>query len=118
MLCLLLKILHAGNIAARDIAEGGPWVCQHLRELMLCVRVRKTEQDLQPLVFEYMSALVRLQRLEVPIENHEDIDGALHFRLDCGLRHLANLKELTFVSFSQSGIVLGCNDLGLKKPNG
>jgi hypothetical protein len=113
--CPLLKILRAGNIAARDIAEGGPWVCQHLRELTLCVRVGKTEQDLQPLVFEHMSALVRLQRLEVPIENHEDIDGALQFRLDCGLRHLANLKELTSVSFSQSGIVLGVQRLGIEE---
>ncbi|KAK3805550.1 MAG: hypothetical protein J3Q66DRAFT_360243 [Benniella sp.] len=113
--CPLLKILRAGNIAARDIAEGGPWVCQHLTELMLCVRVGKTEQGLQSLVFEHMSELVRLQRLEVPIGYHEDIDGALQFRLDCGLQHLANLKELTFVSFSQSGIGLGVQRLGIEE---
>jgi len=97
--CPKLEHLFSGNISARDIVQDGPWVCQSLRALRVGFRVGETEQDLQPLIFERLSSLVRLEMLSTDMPSSNDCDGVLNFRLDCGLRQLAILKKMTWVSF-------------------
>ncbi|KAF9347248.1 hypothetical protein BGX34_003287, partial [Mortierella sp. NVP85] len=97
--CPMLEILHARDVFAKDIVEGGPWVCQRLRKLNICFRVREPEQDLQPLVFERLSTLVRLIALDMGSPEYECNDNVLEFRLSCGLGQLASLKELRAVGF-------------------
>jgi len=97
--CPMLEILHVPDIFANDIAEGGPWVCQQLRELKIRIRVKETEQDLQPLVFERLSTLVRLTTLDMGCWIGSYQGGVLGFRLDCGLRQLASLQELRTLVF-------------------
>ncbi|KAF9359103.1 hypothetical protein BGX34_008549, partial [Mortierella sp. NVP85] len=60
--CPSLKTLHARSIFAKDIVEGGPWICQQLQKLVICVLVAGSEQDL-PLIFERLSTLTRLEHL-------------------------------------------------------
>ncbi|KAF9355238.1 hypothetical protein BGX34_010569, partial [Mortierella sp. NVP85] len=99
--CPKLEILRARIIYARDIAEGGPWVCQRLRELGVCFRVGETEQGLHSLVFERLSTLTRLETLDMKESaraNHGS-DGVLDFRLDYGLEQLASLHELKVLRF-------------------
>jgi hypothetical protein len=98
--CPMLETLHASDILAKDVVEGGSWVCQQLRNLKICFRVKKSEQDLQPLVFERLSALVRLATLDMGLPDDGNVGGSLQFRLDCGLRQLENLKELRIVEFA------------------
>ncbi|KAK3805594.1 MAG: hypothetical protein J3Q66DRAFT_445902 [Benniella sp.] len=99
--CPNLEILRTRIIYARDIAEGGPWVCQQLRELGVCFRVGETEQGLHSLVFERLSTLTRLETLDMKESarvNHSS-DGVLDFRLDYGLERLASLHELRVLRF-------------------
>ena len=98
--CPMLEILHASSVFAKDIAEGGPWVCQKLETVMMCFRVTESEQDLQPVVFERLSALVRHRHLDMSYLDETSRDGVLEFRLECGLGKLENLKELRVVEFS------------------
>ena len=97
--CPTLEIMRVTEgVSATDITEGGPWVCQRLRELEICICVQDTERDLQPLIFERLSTLVRLARLDIGVD--EDGRDALEFRLECGLEHLASLKELRVLGFN------------------
>jgi hypothetical protein len=95
--CPTLEILHGQDILANDIAQGGPWVCQQLLELKIGIRAEETEQDLQPMVFERLSTLVRLTTLDM--NGTFSGNGVLEFRLDCGLGKLASLRELRTVVF-------------------
>ncbi|KAK3805568.1 MAG: hypothetical protein J3Q66DRAFT_422841 [Benniella sp.] len=97
--CPKLEHLFSGNIFARDIVQDKPWVCQSLRVLRVGFRVGETDQDLQPLIFERLSSLVRLELLDMDLSYSNDCDGVLHFRMDCGLGQLATLKKMTWVSF-------------------
>ena len=100
--CPTLEILRVTEgVSAREITEGGPWVCQRLRELEICICVQDTERDLQPLIFERLSTLVRLARLDMGVDD-DDMDGrdALEFRLNCGSEHLVSLKELRVQGFN------------------
>ncbi|KAF9361591.1 hypothetical protein BGX34_007051 [Mortierella sp. NVP85] len=107
--CPKLKYLESGNISARDIVQDEPWVCQSLQELVVGLRVGETEQDLQPLIFERLSSLVRLKILSMykPWDDNCD-EGVLNFRLDCGLGQLVTLKELALIAFpdSKSGTMM------------
>jgi hypothetical protein len=96
--CPTLENLTAGRILARDIAERGPWVCQQLLYLQICFCVGDTEMDLQRLVFERLSALVRLQFLDMHGRANFD-DRVLGFRLDHGLGQLESLQDLLVVQF-------------------
>jgi hypothetical protein len=64
--------LRAKGAFAKEIAERGPWVCQQLQDLAICFRVGELEEhlQLQQLVFQRFSTLIRLERLEmrIPIE--------------------------------------------------
>lgn len=100
--CPKLEELYAGNVTIKDIAEGGPWVCLQLRMLALCFWVGESDQDLQPLVYERMSTLVRLERLKM--HAFDTFDGrVLEFRLECGMDKLASLRNLTAIFFVSNG---------------
>ncbi|KAF9361600.1 hypothetical protein BGX34_007060 [Mortierella sp. NVP85] len=104
-----LEILHVRNVFASDIVKGGPWICQQLRDLKIGFRVQETERDLQPLIFERLSTLVRLTTLNMTINDYGE--ELLHFRSDCGLRQLASLQELRTVVFCHGYSVRRCQQL-------
>ncbi|KAF9353869.1 hypothetical protein BGX34_011336 [Mortierella sp. NVP85] len=97
--CPRLEVLQAKDVFAKDIAEHGPWVCQQLRKLKLCFRVEESEQDLQRLIFERLSALVQLEELIMWLSMSDNAYGVLKFRLECGLGLLASLQQLTTLRF-------------------
>ncbi|KAF9353866.1 hypothetical protein BGX34_011333 [Mortierella sp. NVP85] len=97
-----LKNLRVGNVFAKDIAERGPWVCQHLQSLMVCFRVGDSEQCLQlhQLIFERLSTLIHLKNLTTWIPDLNDLaEGTLEFRLEYGLGQLTNLQEFSTIEF-------------------
>ncbi|KAF9355186.1 hypothetical protein BGX34_010618 [Mortierella sp. NVP85] len=110
--CPKLEILRGTSIYARDIVEGGPWVCLQLKALMLCFLVEDTEQELQPLIFERLSTLTRLEVLTMwaPPMNDNGQDKVLRFRLDCGMTSLASLRQLTFIHFGRIRRWSMCDD--------
>ncbi|KAF9981760.1 hypothetical protein BGZ65_003607 [Modicella reniformis] len=99
--CSRLENLRARSVLANDIVEGGPWVCQQLRELKICFLFDQEEQDLQQLVFERLSTLVRLERLimHYPLYDVYEHYHVLEFQLERGLIQLACLKQLTTLDF-------------------
>jgi hypothetical protein len=99
-LCPILERLLAKRVFARSVAERGPWVCRHLRELRIQFVFDEGEQDLQPQMFERLSTLVRLERLTLNYDysSHRDTYyGVLECRLDRGLGQLAKLQQLTSI---------------------
>jgi hypothetical protein len=98
--CPMLEVLRAKSISIRDIA-GRPWVCQQLRELKIRFGAEGAGQDLKRLVFERLSTLPRLWRLDMCVLGVYE-DGVLQFRLDCGLGQLESLKELTILKFDHA----------------
>ena len=103
--CPKLESLAIASIFARDIVKGGPWVCQQLRRLFICIMVEESEEDLQPLVFERLSTLTRLQHLSM-IPPPMDADGVnvLEFRLDCGMGKLTSLQQLASLYFEAENL--------------
>ncbi|KAF9355449.1 hypothetical protein BGX34_010481 [Mortierella sp. NVP85] len=98
--CPRLEVLRAKNVSAKDIAEHGPWVCQHLRELEICFHVGDSDQDLQPLIFKRLSTLVRLKHLKLNSFLRSVItDSVLEFRLECGMGQLSTLQQLASLAF-------------------
>ncbi|KAF9363057.1 hypothetical protein BGX34_005004 [Mortierella sp. NVP85] len=98
--CPRLEVLLARNVSAREIAARGPWVCQQLQELRICFQVGESDLDLCPLVFKRLSTLTRLERLDLWFPNYRYSDhGVLKFRLDCGMEHLASLRQLSTLRF-------------------
>ncbi|KAF9343712.1 hypothetical protein BGX34_006447, partial [Mortierella sp. NVP85] len=59
----------------------------------------ETDRDLQPLVFERLSTLVRLTTLDVTWAFSDNDEDTLEFRLDCGLGQLASLQALRTLVF-------------------
>ncbi|KAF9357334.1 hypothetical protein BGX34_009417 [Mortierella sp. NVP85] len=99
--CSSLEKLQVKRVSARDVAERGPWVCQQIRELKIQFAFAHGERDmrqLQQLMFERLSTLVRLERLTLNYDNIDYRDGSaavLDCRLDCGLGRLVSLQQLT-----------------------
>ncbi|KAF9425911.1 hypothetical protein BGZ76_003025, partial [Entomortierella beljakovae] len=93
-----LKVFMCGSMNARDVVKGGPWVCQSLEKLRIRFNFSDDEQGLQPLVFERISQLTRLQVLgnfgwgDV---NDVAYQESLDFRLECGLGSLATLSAIS-----------------------
>ncbi|KAI8354824.1 hypothetical protein B0O80DRAFT_449793 [Mortierella sp. GBAus27b] len=104
--CPRLEYLRGGDVLVRDVIEGGPWICQHLRELHICFLFAESELDLQPKVFERLSTLVQLEHLYMVIPDHhvngEERLSVLEFRLENGLGQLANLHRIAWVYFEGS----------------
>ncbi|KAI8362152.1 hypothetical protein B0O80DRAFT_435171 [Mortierella sp. GBAus27b] len=98
--CPRLEILTARDVYARDIAQGRPWTCLELRELEMCIAFGESEQDLHRVVFERLSALVRLVSLRLSYSvKPSDCPGRIQLRLDLGMGQLASLQQLRDVQF-------------------
>jgi hypothetical protein len=108
--CPTLEILWAPAIDAKDIAEGGPWICQQHCELRTQILIKETEYHLHQMIFESLSTLDRLTILDMGGSSDGGSgdggsggggsgDGVLEFRLDWGLGQLARLQELRIVEF-------------------
>ncbi|KAF9361760.1 hypothetical protein BGX26_012481, partial [Mortierella sp. AD094] len=64
--CPRLEFLSGQTILAKDVADGGPWVCLSLKALRVQVQFTKSEhqdESLQSSVFEHLSHLHKLQDL-------------------------------------------------------
>jgi hypothetical protein len=87
-------------------------VCQQLRELRIQFLFGASEQDLQQLVFERLSTLVRLRqlRLDYVMSDRTDDFDLLECRLEHGLGRLASLQQLT-------SVCLGTPSLCWRNPN-
>jgi len=103
--CPRLEILNTKSVLARDVVNGGPWVCQRLRELRIGFLFGELELDLQQEIFGRLSTLTRLDTLDMRIpwydESFEE-EHVLEFRLENGLEQLATLRRLTTIHFVES----------------
>ncbi|KAG0222662.1 hypothetical protein B0O80DRAFT_503677 [Mortierella sp. GBAus27b] len=94
--CPLLETLRAPSIHAQDVAGGVPWVCLRLKVLNLVFRFESKNDELQPLVFNQLSRLVRLEELRI-LEHYTG--QGLKLRLECGLGKLSTLRSLHTIDF-------------------
>ncbi|KAK3823255.1 MAG: hypothetical protein J3Q66DRAFT_331260 [Benniella sp.] len=98
--CPMLESLCAPFVDAHVVTEGKPWVCSNLKALVLrlCFSSASSVSHLQPLVFDRLSKLTRLQDLcmaggfedEGPDLQH----GVVDLRIDYGLGKLSTLRRL------------------------
>ncbi|KAF8977976.1 hypothetical protein BGZ46_006973 [Entomortierella lignicola] len=102
--CPRLEVLTGKKLLANDIAEGGPWACLSLKSFHVYVEFQQSEhhdKDLQSLVFERFSHLLKLEELYVGKDtsalSNSDNYG-LSFRLEYGMNQLANLRKLRYFS--------------------
>ncbi|KAI8604489.1 hypothetical protein EDD21DRAFT_401986 [Dissophora ornata] len=103
--CPALKKLKGGSVLAKDVVEGKPWVCLSLETLSICFMFSDTEQHLQPLIFECLAKLTRLEQLyswafRTPF--HEKYPDPLQFRLESGLNALSGLRRMVTLFSSRS----------------
>ncbi|KAK3819595.1 MAG: hypothetical protein J3Q66DRAFT_335008 [Benniella sp.] len=101
--CPRLEYLAAKGVFARDIVNGGPWVCQRLKELRIGFLFTESEQDLQREIFGRLSALTRLERMimHIPEDESYDEEDILEFRMGNGLEQLATLRQMTSLIFER-----------------
>ncbi|KAK3810263.1 MAG: hypothetical protein J3Q66DRAFT_352655 [Benniella sp.] len=104
--CPLLEVLKVVRIDATDVAAGRPWVCLGLKRLAACFRFDPTTIDqLQPLVFDQLSKLSRLEGLNVDGRSagsswkYLAFQETFDFRLEMGLDKLSTLRLLRDFSF-------------------
>ncbi|KAG0226492.1 hypothetical protein BGX31_007276 [Mortierella sp. GBA43] len=95
--CPLLETLRAPHIRAQDVAEGTPWVCLRLKVLNLVFHFDSRNGELQPLVFNQLSRLVRLEELHMSAR--PSFRKGLKLRLECGLDKLSTLRSLHTIDF-------------------
>ena len=117
MLCLCpsLEKLQTKHVFARSVAKRGSWVCHHLRELRIQFIFDEEEQELQQVIFERLSTLVRLEklRLDYGYFNRASRYDLLELRLDCGLGRLASLQQLACVEFCTPSYISRDPDIGM-----
>ncbi|KAF9352893.1 hypothetical protein BGX34_011912 [Mortierella sp. NVP85] len=116
-LCPRLEKLQAKHVFARSVAERGSWVCHHLRELRIQFVFDEREQGLQQVIFERLSTLVQLEKLQLDY-GHSDRASRydlLELRLDCGLGRLASLQQLACVEFCTSSYGARDPDIGVEE---
>ncbi|KAG0230245.1 hypothetical protein BGX31_005952 [Mortierella sp. GBA43] len=108
--CPLLELLFGGELAAKDMDANRPWVCRSMRELIVCVVFTETESDLQPMMFERLGTLVRLERLAIAFRMWDvrRFRCGLDLRLTNGLDRLQTLSELKHFS-------IGDQQLGMEE---
>ncbi|KAI8604494.1 hypothetical protein EDD21DRAFT_412022 [Dissophora ornata] len=103
--CSALKILVGDGFLAKDVVEGKPWVCLSLESLSICFMFSDTEQHLQPLIFERLAKLTRLEYLySAAVRTHfqEKYPVPLQFRLQSGLDALSGLWRMESFAASHS----------------
>ncbi|KAG0000841.1 hypothetical protein BGZ80_008375 [Entomortierella chlamydospora] len=98
--CPQLEHLQANRVLARDVVEGGPWVCHSLRRLVVYIQFSKEELELHPLIYARLSRLVKLRSLAIGLNGYRgnQYSCGLYIQLSQGLGALASLKELEYLS--------------------
>ncbi|KAG0004127.1 hypothetical protein BGZ65_000886 [Modicella reniformis] len=100
--CPMLKRFRVGNIDGTVVAEGQSWVCLGLKELdARFIFNPLTIHHVQPLVFDQLNKLTRIEKLTLYETNYRTTDfrKSFDFRLDCGLHKLAALRRLMVFRF-------------------
>ncbi|KAF9984733.1 hypothetical protein BGZ65_012735 [Modicella reniformis] len=112
--CPMLERFKATHIYGRDVAKGQPWVCLRLRELVTTfIFGPSTIHHVQPLVFDQLSRLTRIENLTL-YEEYYRIAGfqkSFDLRLECGLHKLATLRRLTVFQFSCTTQRMGMEEI-------
>ncbi|KAF9349916.1 hypothetical protein BGX26_011855 [Mortierella sp. AD094] len=83
-------------------------------ELDVFFEFTESERNLQPLIFERLSALVQLRNLSVGLicfQSGKQPTGGLDIRLSCGLKSLASLKQLESLNVSGTVQSIGEEDV-------
>ncbi|KAF9430031.1 hypothetical protein BGZ76_000995 [Entomortierella beljakovae] len=101
----LLQEIKADTVAAKDIANGHPWVCLLLRQFVVRIEFEEREDHLQPKVFMQISRLTKLCYLRVGDHvmynrGHGGPFNGLKFSLENGLQLLENLKMLAMIDIN------------------
>ncbi|KAF9425499.1 hypothetical protein BGZ76_003207 [Entomortierella beljakovae] len=130
--CPLLTTLAAPRINAEDIATGKPWVCTELTQLSVCIEQDPSmADDVQPLIFEQLSRITRLEKLQlnVPVylnnnmanSGHENrtsngtplprLQDSIDLRLEKGLHMLSSLEMLRVFEFMGTTQCLGVDEV-------
>jgi hypothetical protein len=112
--CPLLEQLAVYWIDGADVATGGPWVCTGLKQLSGCFRFHPdTIHQFQPLVFEQLSKLTRLEELSVcgrfcaSTRRFLAFQESLDLRLEYGLGKLSTLRSLRYIDFTDTEQKMG-----------
>ncbi|KAF9109958.1 hypothetical protein BGX27_006955 [Mortierella sp. AM989] len=94
--CPNLEEMKGNDIFAKDIIEGGPWVCLSMRVLEVCFVFRRADQNLQHMIFERLSRLERLEKLCIGGYSfpRRKMFQALDLRLESGFGMLEKLKNM------------------------
>ncbi|KAK3823250.1 MAG: hypothetical protein J3Q66DRAFT_331247 [Benniella sp.] len=109
--CPLLEELAAPNVDALVVVEGAPWVCSRLKvlDLAFCFNPHNAVNQLQPLIFDRLSKLTRLEELcMMGPSRRYNIGGTVDLRMTCGLGKLSTLRLLRSVIIR--GITLKMDD--------
>lgn len=96
--CPFLEKLVVPCVDAYVVVEGKPWVCLRLKILHLtfCFDPPSTVSSLQPLVFDQLSKLSRLEEWSI---NWQPVyAGSVDLRMECGLGKLSTLQQLHTVT--------------------
>jgi hypothetical protein len=98
--CPILESLKAPLVDAHVVAEGKPWVCLRLKflDLSLCFDPLSTATDLQPLVFNRLSKLTRIEVLWLSGDGGRTFGrGLIDLSIEGGLGKLSTLWLLSTV---------------------
>ncbi|KAF8983701.1 hypothetical protein BGZ46_009749 [Entomortierella lignicola] len=113
--CPNLVEFSGGYIMAKHIVEGRPWVCLSIKQLQVCIGFSESEQDLQFLVFEQLSKLVRLETLGIGTRDSYSEEEwkrqLLDLRLSSGLGQLSQLKHLKMIAIRNSKQAMEYEDI-------
>ncbi|KAG0217543.1 hypothetical protein BGX31_000208 [Mortierella sp. GBA43] len=111
--CPMLEIMEAPVVDAKEIVEGEPWVCLNLRELRLGFRFTPaTLSLLQPLVFDQLCKLTRLESLALGTRYIISLfQERVDLRLEQGLGKLSKLVSLRVLNFSGSKQAMNKRDV-------
>ncbi|KAF9997791.1 hypothetical protein BGZ65_006638, partial [Modicella reniformis] len=101
--CPLLVTFRAPQIEAMDIVEGHPWVCFGIQQLRTLIHFNSiTIRQVQPIVFDQLSRLTRLEVLNLSYLDPMGVrfgDDLLDLRLESGLDKLSSLRLLRVIEF-------------------
>jgi hypothetical protein len=117
--CPQLEILVAGEVTARNILQGQPWVCERtLKTLHLCVIIspgQDTDHQQQH-VLERISRLYNLENFGLLHGTGTSDEGITHISLELGkgLEHLSTLKKLRRLLLGSRSILMAEADVEVK----
>ncbi|KAK3810325.1 MAG: hypothetical protein J3Q66DRAFT_65430 [Benniella sp.] len=114
--CPQLEILVAGEVAAQNILQGQPWVCERtLKTLHFCVIISPGQDadHQQQHVLERISRLYNLENFGLLTGSGTTGQGITHINLQLGkgLEHLSALKKLRTLFLYSRSILMAETDV-------